>query len=180
MITFLAIFVGVFVLYILLVAGSGSGDTFLKQFLSWDEELIAAVILSLLAALIARMIISRGENKLIENPINLLIRPFVFVIYLFPWFVSLSIANLDVAYRVITGKIRPGIVRIKPGLETDLGRTILANSITLTPGTLTVDVDNKSGDLFVHWINVKEWKSEEEKIHGVCGSFADWARRIAE
>jgi multicomponent Na+:H+ antiporter subunit E len=89
-------------------------------------------------------------------------------------------ANIEVAYRVITGKIRPGIVRIKPDLKTNLGRTILANSITLTPGTLTVDIDEKNGDIIVHWINVKETESEEGKLKAVCGSFAKWARRLAE
>ena len=60
------------------------------------------------------------------------------------------------ANRVITGKINPGIVRISPKLKTDLGVTLLANSITLTPGTLTVDIDEKTNDLYVHWIAVKE------------------------
>jgi len=63
-------------------------------------------------------------------------------------------ANLDVAFRVITLKIRPGIVRVKSGMTTDLGTLMLANSITLTPGTLTVDIDESTNDLFVHMINV--------------------------
>ena len=63
-------------------------------------------------------------------------------------------ANIDVAYRVITGKINPGIVKISPGLKTDLGITLLADSITLTPGTLSVDIDEKNNDLYIHWINV--------------------------
>ena len=179
MITFLAILVGVFIIYVLLVAGSGSGDGFFEQFIS-TEELVAGVIISVFTAGVARLIMGKGENELIRKPYLLFIRPFVFLVYLVPWFISLTIANLDVAYRVITGKIRPGIVRIKPDLKSDLGRTILANSITLTPGTLTVDVDRKSGDLFVHWINVKDTKTEAEKMKGVCGGFPDWARRIAE
>lgn len=179
MITFLAILVGVFILYIFLVAGSGSGDGFIEQLIS-IQELIAGIVISLFTAGVARLIIGKGKNELMKKPYLLIIRPFVFLVYLIPWFFSLTVANLDVAYRVITGKIRPGIVRIKPGLKSDLGRTILANSITLTPGTLTVDVDPKSGDLFVHWINVKETKDEKEKMKGVCGGFPQWARRIAE
>jgi len=64
-------------------------------------------------------------------------------------------ANFDVAYRVIHPKmpINPGIVVIKTHLKSDIAKLILANSITLTPGTFTLDV---IGDkLLIHWINVK-------------------------
>jgi multicomponent Na+:H+ antiporter subunit E len=65
-------------------------------------------------------------------------------------------ANVDVAYRVIHPRlpIRPGIVKVKTSLKTDTGLTFLANSITLTPGTMTVDVDRANGFLYIHWIDV--------------------------
>ena len=85
-------------------------------------------------------------------------------------------ANLDVAYRVITGRIKPGIVRISPGLKTDFGIAMLANSITLTPGTLTVDADGKN-NLYVHWINVRDKEPETEEV---CSGFHRWVRRVAE
>jgi multicomponent Na+:H+ antiporter subunit E len=56
--------------------------------------------------------------------------------------------------------INPGIVKIKTRLKTDAGITALANSITLTPGTLTVDLTD-DGFLYVHWINVKSTDTEE-------------------
>ena len=64
-------------------------------------------------------------------------------------------ANLDVAYRVLHPKmpIKPGIVVIKTSLKSDIGKLILANSITLTPGTFTLDVIGDN--LLIHWINVK-------------------------
>ena len=49
--------------------------------------------------------------------------------------------------------IKPGIVVIKTGLKSDIAKMILANSITLTPGTFTLDVI--SDKLLIHWINVK-------------------------
>ena len=48
--------------------------------------------------------------------------------------------------------INPGIVEVKTKLKTGIGRLALANSITLTPGTLTVDI--KEDSLFIHWIDV--------------------------
>lgn len=64
-------------------------------------------------------------------------------------------ANFDVAYRVLhpAMPIRPGVVVIKTRLTSDIAKMILANSITLTPGTFTLDV---VGDrLLIHWINVR-------------------------
>jgi multicomponent Na+:H+ antiporter subunit E len=78
---------------------------------------------------------------------------------------------------VVTRKLRPGIVKLTPGLTTDLGMTLLANSITLTPGTLTVDVDDEDGALYVHWIHVKDPEPEAAQV---CGSFPAWARRITQ
>ncbi len=67
-------------------------------------------------------------------------------------------ANIDVAYRVLHPAlpIRPGIVKVKTKLRADTALTFLANSITLTPGTMSVDIDKDKGFLYIHWINVKE------------------------
>lgn len=66
-------------------------------------------------------------------------------------------ANVDVAYRVLHPQlpINPGIVKVRTALKSDTALTLLANSITLTPGTLSVDIDKEHGVLYVHWIDVK-------------------------
>ncbi|MCL0059781.1 Na+/H+ antiporter subunit E [Dehalococcoidia bacterium] len=107
----------------------------------------------------------------------------LFLVYLIgPFFWGMAKANVDVAYRVITGRINPGIVKISPGLKTDLGITLLANSITLTPGTLSVEVDEETNELYIHWINVKKEVLEKmpRDYRYVCEKFPDWARRVAE
>jgi len=65
-------------------------------------------------------------------------------------------ANLDVAYRVVHPgiPIKPGIVKVRTKLKSDAALTYLANSITLTPGTFTIDIDKENGFLYIHWINV--------------------------
>jgi multicomponent Na+:H+ antiporter subunit E len=88
----------------------------------------------------------------------------------------MGMANWDVAKRVITGEINPGIVKFDPRLKTAGGRMMLANSITLTPGTLTVDVDD-DGVFYVHTIYLSSPDATEEDI---CGTFGKWARRILE
>ena len=72
-----------------------------------------------------------------------------------PWLLyQVVLANLHVVYLVVfPHKIRPQIVRIKTGLTSDLALVTLANSITVTPGTITMDVDD--GELCVHALSDK-------------------------
>lgn len=61
-------------------------------------------------------------------------------------------ANIDVAKLILAPKLAlsPRMVRVKATQATDVGVVIYANSITLTPGTVTVDIDGD--DLLVHAI----------------------------
>jgi multicomponent Na+:H+ antiporter subunit E len=72
-------------------------------------------------------------------------------------------ANIDVAFRVLHPglPIKPGIVKVKTRLRSESGLTFLANSITLTPGTLSVDIDPEAGVLYIHWINVETTDCEK-------------------
>ena len=90
----------------------------------------------------------------------------------FTW--ALVVANLDVAYRVIhhAMPIRPGIVKVRTKLKSREGRTMLANSITLTPGTMTVDITD-DGYLYIHWINVKH-----EDVEGATRDIVERFERI--
>ena len=163
-----------FITYLLLTTGSGTEVLGL-----WSlYELLFGAILSIIVGFIARTVFIKDSFRML-NPV----RWITFLVYVIgPFFISLSKANLDVAYRVITGRINPGIVKISPGLKTDLGITMLANSITLTPGTLTVDIDEGKNDLYIHWINVKKEAIVKKPVDCkyICGSFSDWIRRIAE
>ena len=162
-----------FIIYLLLTTGSGS------LLGLWSiEEILIGLILSLITGFIAQGLFVK-DNKRMTNPV----RWAYFLGYLIgPFFISLAKANIDVAYRVITGKIRPGIVKINPDLKTDLGITMLANSITLTPGTLSVDIDEDTNELYIHWINVddKALKNKPVDCKYVCRNFPKWIRRIAE
>ncbi len=158
---------------IYLVLTIGSGAVFLW---STAELAIGAVLAVVVGALLRNRFI--GKDLRMMNPV----RWFTFLVYLFPLFFAMAKANVDVAYRVITGRINPAIVRIDPKLKTDMSLTILANSITLTPGTLTVDVDEETNELYVHWINVdpEVLKEMPRDYHPICHDFPDWARRIAD
>ena len=71
-----------------------------------------------------------------------------------PWLLwQIVIANLDLAYRTLhpSMPIDPQLIEFDTNLKTDKGITILANSITLTPGTVTVIAED-TGKFIVHAI----------------------------
>jgi multicomponent Na+:H+ antiporter subunit E len=137
-------------------------------------DIVLGLLACILVAVITRNYFAKNDNYRMLNPVRWVKLALYSVLVLF---VEMAKANYDVAKRVVTGEIRPGIVRIKPGLKQDLSVALLANSITLTPGTLTVDVDPESNDLFIHWINVPLDADPTEKI---AGRFLKWIRGIAE
>ena len=81
------------------------------------------------------------------------IRPFRFVAYI-AWLVKeIVVANIDIAKIVLKRDmpIDPALIRFDSGLRTDLARVMLGNSITLTPGTLTVEIEGSR--FLVHGIS---------------------------
>ena len=81
------------------------------------------------------------------------------------------------AYRVLHPglPVKPGIVRAKSNLTTDIGKVFLANSITMTPGTITVDIIDDN--FYIHWIYVHS-KDPEVYTHKIMGRFEKYLKRI--
>ncbi len=167
---FLVTTVVAYLAYLLLTTGSGT-------ILLWSkaELIVGAIFGVIIGALLSKRFI--GKDLRMLNPKRWL----TFLVYLVPFFLAMAKANIDVAYRVITGRINPAIVKINPDLKNDMSLTLLATSITLTPGTLSVDVDEKTNELYIHWINVdpEVLKQMPRDYHPICNNFPDWARRIA-
>ncbi len=123
--------------------------------LFWQEVLVGAVVSMSLSLASIRLFTCCTFSIL--SPVRI----FWMIWYFFVFLKALVVANLDVARRVISPSlpINPGIVKFKTKLTTNYSKMVLANSITLTPGTLTVDV---VGDTFyIHWIDVETTDPEE-------------------
>lgn len=137
---------------------------FLVAFIIWamftwvpgrQEILVGVVVSAGIAFFFGEIFIIHPEK--VFNP-----RRWLYFLYYVPIFLYYVVkANLDVAYRVIHPRlpINPGIVKIKTDLKSEIAQSMLANSITLTPGTLSVDI--KDGYIYVHWIDVKTENVEE-------------------
>ncbi|MDP2172720.1 MAG: Na+/H+ antiporter subunit E [Candidatus Cloacimonadaceae bacterium] len=117
--------------------------------LSRDEVLIGAIVSVLVTLIFLSRISFLSEIRL--NPKSVIFIP----IYLFVFLIELIKSTIDVARRVVSPSlpINPGIVKVKTKLKSPLGRIVLANSITLTPGTMTVETEGE--DFYIHWIDIR-------------------------
>ncbi|MGQ9678686.1 MAG: Na+/H+ antiporter subunit E [bacterium] len=136
------------------------------------QEVIAGVAVAAISAGIFGGTLPIRASKLF-NPV----RWFWLLIYIpvFTW--QCLKANIDVALRVLSPgmNLKPGIVKIKTELKSDIAKVFLANSITMTPGTLTVEI--KDDTLYIHWIEVQsEDPLEWAKI--IKGPFEFFLARI--
>lgn len=80
---------------------------------------------------------------------------------------ELVVASLRVAYDVLTPQkhMRPAVIAIPLDVKTDLEITLLANFITLTPGTLSIDVSKDRKTLYIHEVYVKSGDREKVRKH---------------
>jgi multicomponent Na+:H+ antiporter subunit E len=114
-----------------------------------SDTVIAGVVICAVIAL-AFSAFARVYSVIRWSPVVI----YYYLMYLGVFFIELAKANVNVMRLVFSPRIniKPGIVEIKTGLKSPIGRLALANSITLTPGTLVVDI--KDDSLFIHWINI--------------------------
>ncbi|MFQ5779477.1 MAG: Na+/H+ antiporter subunit E [Nitrospiria bacterium] len=75
-------------------------------------------------------------------------------------------ANIEVVKIVLSPNlnITPGIIAYKLDVKTDAGITLLANSITLTPGTLSVDISDDRKTLYIHALHMDNVREQEASI----------------
>lgn len=139
-------------------------NLFVLLFLIWvmltsSLEPVSIVVGLLLAAGLS---IVFGKNSMVFGKLRFTPRMFWYTfLYLavFGW--EMIKSNIRVALLVINPKlpINPGIIKVKTKLKSPMGRMILANSITLTPGTLTIDIIDDT--FYIHWISVTTLDPEE-------------------
>lgn len=111
-------------------------------------HLIAGGICSALVAFLSHDLLVKGKSD------KILLKSWRLLRYI-PWELwQIVLANIDVAYRVLHPKmpIDPRIIEFETSLRGDFALVTLANSITLTPGTITITVEPENGKFQVHAI----------------------------
>jgi multicomponent Na+:H+ antiporter subunit E len=137
-------------------------------------NLVVGSVISIITSLFFTRYFICHIGKLLEPQ-----RYFWLLVYFFVFLWACLKANIDVAYRVLhpAMPIKPGIVKVRTELKSEFARVLLANSITMTPGTISVDIIGN--DLYIHWIYVH---SDDPEIYTslILGKFEKYLKRIAE
>ena len=142
---------------------------------------LASLGLGLIIALSVNLVISYSSftikvaEKFIKNF-------FLFVYYGLIIAGQVFIASYKVAWFVLNPKktFNPGIIKtsIDLGEKNNIMKlTVLANIITLTPGTVAVSANINNNELYIHWIDM-EGGSEEEMKEKMVANFDKIVRRL--
>lgn len=148
--------------------------------LSWppgrQDMLIGAAVSAFVTLMTADLLI--GRSRCFRNPLRYLW--FIQYVLVFAW--ECLKANIDVAFRVIHPDlpIRPGTIRVRTVLKSDIALTFLANSITLTPGTTTIDIDKHKGYVYVHCLCVDKMYDRGIAKLAVMEKFENILKKIFE
>jgi multicomponent Na+:H+ antiporter subunit E len=138
-------------------------------------DMVVGLVAAAFVALVMGEMIRRNFVRFL-NPVSY----FWALVYVFVFSYYALKGGVDVAWRVLhpAMPISPGIVKVRSVLKSDTGRTALANSITLTPGTLTIEVTD-DGIFYVHWLNVRS-VDEEAAAEQILRRFEWFIQKIFE
>ncbi len=144
------------------------------------QVLVAGIIVSVLTALFTARFFIHSKAFYLFNPVRFIIMLF-YCLIIFMW--ELTKANIDVAKRALSPKlnVNPGIVKVETDLKSEYAQSMLANSITLTPGTITMDIaeEGEKTYYYIHWIDVAT-SDIKEAGDSIKGTMEKWIRRIWE
>ncbi len=86
--------------------------------------------------------------------------------FIFFFFRELVKANIIVAYDILTptDHMRPGIIELELDAETDAEITLLANLITMTPGTLSIDISKDRKKLYIHAMYIDDIEKTKREL----------------
>lgn len=99
-----------------------------------------------------------------------LLRVWAVISLIFLFIKELVLSNIAVLKLVLSPKlnIRPGIFALETQLKSDWEITLLSNLITLTPGTLVIDVSDDNKVIYIHTIDIED---AQEAIDSIKNSF---------
>ena len=117
--------------------------------LLWSGHLESMLLISGFASVLLVMFISHRMDASVNHPrvYRLGLRPLIYA----PWLLwQIVKSNLSLARIILQPKLRvaPHLIQVHASQKTDLGQVIYCNSITLTPGTVTLDV--RDNTILVH------------------------------
>jgi len=156
---------------------------FVIAYLAWiffnmnagQNTLILGVPVALIAASVSSRFLFRELELRHLSPLRLV----SFVVYALDFAIALVKANLFMMMIILNPKseLKPAVLRLPLRTSSEFVTAWVSNSITLTPGTLTIDAED--GFLYVHWIVASELESVKAKRE-IVGNFESNLKRVFE
>ena len=112
-------------------------------------ELAVGFLAAITIALISKDFLFYESPTKLLNPRNIL----YFTKYIMIFLIEEIKSNIQTFVLILSGNINPAIIKIPASTMNDTKKTLLANSITLTPGTFTLEIKD---DLYVHYLKYKK------------------------
>ncbi|MFB6179359.1 MAG: Na+/H+ antiporter subunit E [Halorientalis sp.] len=129
------------------------------------DRLLAEFLIGLGFGVPIAFVLRRFYGRTIDVGASVRAVPYA-IVYTGSFLWELLTANVEVAYLVLAPSmpIDPDVVEVPLRVESDMAITTIANSITLTPGTLTMDYDDETNTLYVHAIDGGDYDGIVEPI----------------
>lgn len=140
-------------------------------------DLITAAIVAIIVGLLFGSITLTNPQKSISP-----LRWYYTLRYALRYFtIDETKAHIDVIKRILHPKtpVNPAIVKVPYSVDSDYAKTAIACSITNTPGTVVVDIDENQKLFYVHWIDAKTIDPEKARDH-ISRVFEEYSRKIFE
>lgn len=118
-----------------------------------DAGMLQIVVVGVVVAALAYWFAHKALGYTLKSEIKLLSKFPILIAYFFLLIKEIILANIQMMKIVLSKKaeIHPVMVKIKVPLKTRFARVVLANSITLTPGTITAEL--KGDEFIVHCVD---------------------------
>lgn len=165
-------------------------STFVLCFLFWMlltwsvalRELVLGAVIAAVTALFTAKFFIHNRAFWLWHPGRLILLLFYCVIIFFWEIIKANVAMVGIVLGRRFKTYRPGIIRVPASdrIKSDYGLAMVSNCITLTPGTITMDVaEDEEGRnyYYVHWVNVTE--TDRGKAGEIIkGTMEKWIGRI--
>ncbi len=142
------------------------------------RELISGGVVCLITAIVTAKFFVHSEPYKLLNPVRFVLLLFYLCVIFF-W--EMIKANVAMAVTVLGNKpIHQGIVKVPiEGITNHYALALLADCITLTPGTITMDVIDEDGkiSMYINWLTVTE-TDRVKAGEAIKGRMERWIRRI--
>lgn len=165
-------------------------STFILCFLFWmlltwsvaPRELVLGAVVAAAVSIFAARFLIHSKAFWLYNPVRLVILLFYCIVIFFWEIIKANVSMVGIVLGKKCKTYRPGIIRVPASddIKSDYGLAMVSNCITLTPGTITLDVaEDEEGRnyYYIHWIDVAE-TDREKAGDAIKGTMEKWIGRI--